>query len=175
MTFIEFLEKNYKTTLLFLFLAGIFFWPTIYRYDEMVLSDTKIPVRMNRLTGKTEMFVSEWISEPSSLSEKEKAENVAKAEKEKAISLAKSAETLDVGRYPISNESVIEKEIKTMTGELKITGWEAVKMDDQTYLVQYAYDNGSGTVAWPFEVIPKARLVRNVMQDAALKVKYGFK
>lgn len=40
-----------------------FVWPTIYRYDHMNLNGTVLPVRINRISGKTEiLYPSGWAS-----------------------------------------------------------------------------------------------------------------
>jgi hypothetical protein len=41
-----------------LIICGVLFWPTLYRYDKFV---GKLPVRINRLTGYTEiLYASGW-------------------------------------------------------------------------------------------------------------------
>lgn len=41
--------------------ASIFVWPTSYRYDRMRVRELDLPVRTNRLTGKTEaLYPSGW-------------------------------------------------------------------------------------------------------------------
>jgi len=37
-----------------LLIAGVLFWPTLYRYDKI---GNAIPIRINRITGHTEYFV----------------------------------------------------------------------------------------------------------------------
>jgi len=45
----------------------IFIWPTKYRYTKATISNNTFPVRMNRLTGKTEYFgISSGWSAPES-------------------------------------------------------------------------------------------------------------
>lgn len=44
-----------------LVLIFIFVYPTIYRYDKL---DQKVPIRINRITGKTEMFSADGWKEP---------------------------------------------------------------------------------------------------------------
>jgi hypothetical protein len=44
--------------------AGILFWPTLYRYDKLKAGDNTYPVRINRVTGHTELFIgSAWVPE----------------------------------------------------------------------------------------------------------------
>lgn len=52
-------------------LIGIFFWPTLYRYDKMILEGNTFPVRTHRLTGYTEYFLmGEWIPQEGQQSRK---------------------------------------------------------------------------------------------------------
>lgn len=47
-----------------LILIGIFFWPTIYRYDSMTINGNILPTKTNRITGFTEYYMSgAWHSE----------------------------------------------------------------------------------------------------------------
>jgi hypothetical protein len=40
---------------------GILFWPTLYRYDHLGAGDQSVPLRINRLTGHTQMFIGgDW-------------------------------------------------------------------------------------------------------------------
>lgn len=42
---------------------GAFVWPTLYRYDHMNLKGTVLPVRIHRVSGKTEvLYPSGWQS-----------------------------------------------------------------------------------------------------------------
>jgi len=54
--------KNIIIICIALFLAGIIFWPTLYRYDKITISGNSFPVRINRLTGYTEYFtLNKWV------------------------------------------------------------------------------------------------------------------
>ena len=47
--------------LFILFLFGFFVWPTLYGYREMRLKDNVLPVRINRITGRTYvLYPSGW-------------------------------------------------------------------------------------------------------------------
>ncbi len=49
-----------------LIIAGVIFWPTLYRYDRITIRNNSLPLRINRLTGYTEHFVlGEWVPEKS--------------------------------------------------------------------------------------------------------------
>jgi hypothetical protein len=71
-------------------------------------------------------------------------------------------------------ESQIRDWLKRKRGELQIIGWKAEKIDDQTYLVSYTFDDGSGERGYFFEVNLFARIVRDVLGDPALEKKYGI-
>jgi len=44
-----------------LLIAGVLFWPTLYRYDKTSVQGLSAPVRINRLTGYTEyLLLGEW-------------------------------------------------------------------------------------------------------------------
>lgn len=39
-----------------LIICGILFWPTLYRYDKIKYGESTLPVRLNRITGNTEIL-----------------------------------------------------------------------------------------------------------------------
>jgi hypothetical protein len=44
--------------------AGALFWPTLYHYDKVSSGGTTVPIRINRLTGYTEIFLGlKWTPE----------------------------------------------------------------------------------------------------------------
>ena len=49
---------------LLVLLFAVFFWPGLYRYDHMNVHGNVFPVRVNRLTGKTEIFYPTGWEEP---------------------------------------------------------------------------------------------------------------
>jgi hypothetical protein len=51
----------------FLFAWGIFFWPTLYRYDRITVGSASIPIRSHRITGATEVYRgTQWVPEKNS-------------------------------------------------------------------------------------------------------------
>lgn len=47
-----------------LLIAGVLFWPTLYRYERLSVSGTSVLLRINRITGCTEQFRgAEWRAE----------------------------------------------------------------------------------------------------------------
>ena len=54
-----------------LLLAGVLFWPTLYRYEKMDFQGLSTIVRINRLTGHTEYFMlGQWVAEKPQKKEK---------------------------------------------------------------------------------------------------------
>jgi hypothetical protein len=43
-------------------IVGLFVWPTRYRYDHLTEEKNIYPIRIDRLTGRTEIFYGKWIS-----------------------------------------------------------------------------------------------------------------
>jgi hypothetical protein len=60
-------------------------------------------------------------------------------------------------------------------GPLRVYGWHATKIDDQTFLVAYTYDEGPGSQinGWAFEYNSKAGIARNVTGDPDLQKEYA--
>lgn len=56
----QFVRYGFLTVVIILIF--IFIYPTIYRYDKY---EEKIPIRINRITGKTEMFSADGWQEPN--------------------------------------------------------------------------------------------------------------
>ena len=76
-----------------------------------------------------------------------------------------------------SMDNTIQSWLESHKGELRVYGWKPTKIDDQTYLVVYSFDEGPGSSVggWAFEVNLKAQIVRPVMGDAALEKNYHWK
>jgi hypothetical protein len=80
--------------------------------------------------------------------------------------------------FPGSTESAdvtFKRQLQTMKGVLRIYGWHVKKVDDQSYVVGYTYDQGPGSAinGWVFEVNLKAGIVRDINGDPDLEKKYG--
>ena len=61
------------------------------------------------------------------------------------------------------------------TGNLRIIGWEARRVDDHIYVVTYGTDTGDGPkYNGVCEVNLQASLVRKITGDPELEKKYGF-
>jgi len=46
-----------------LLIAGILFWPTLYRYEKINIAGYSFPMKINRITGHAKIFYSgEWVS-----------------------------------------------------------------------------------------------------------------
>jgi hypothetical protein len=62
---------------IFIILIALFVWPTMYRYDHMIVYHNTYPVRINRLTGNSEILSGSngWISLNDNSSSKESNTN----------------------------------------------------------------------------------------------------
>jgi type II secretory pathway component PulJ len=89
-----------------------------------------------------------------------------------AVRLAKTASTLSQFKY-INNERHLNEWLQTQKGDIRVDGWSAKKVDDQTYLVTYALVRDGKSEGVRFEVNLAAQLVRNVKGDPALEEKYS--
>ncbi len=92
-------------------------------------------------------------------------------EKEAAINLVRNSNVFG----GISVDAKIKKVLGEEKGNLDIIGWEAGMVNDQTYIVNYSYIDGSGAKGWAFEVNLNGGLVRKVQGDIALEEKYGLR
>ncbi len=89
---------------------------------------------------------------------------------ETAIKLAQDATTLH--KFKI-NRYFLSEWLKEQKGDIRVGGWSAKKVDDQTYLVTYALVRDGKSEGVRFEVNLTAQLVRNVKGDPALEEKYS--
>lgn len=124
--------------------------------------------KIDRMTGKSTLILQN--REIPVVENKPKNES----DDEKAIRLAKSSHTLKTGLYAPSNEQEIHSRMREMRGSLKIIGWEADRVDDQTFLVKYVFETAGGQRAYHFEVNTLADIVRNIDGDPGLEAKYGI-
>jgi hypothetical protein len=87
---------------------------------------------------------------------------------ERAITLVQNAETG-------ITDAKIRDWLQAKKGVLKVYGWNARKIDDQTYAVAYTYDQGMPATAgaWLFEVNLVAEIVRPIIGDPELEKKYS--
>ena len=124
--------------------------------------------KIDRKTGKTWVIDGGMEYPVVSMGETSKA----LAPEEEAIVLAKLSRVLD--EYS-SAESVITDWLRKKKGNLRVIGWKARKITDQTYLVSYTFEQESGVRGYFFEVNLVAEIVRFVSEDPELSKKYGIK
>jgi hypothetical protein len=93
--------------------------------------------------------------------------------KEKAISLVKKSYGV-IGQPSASTETNIRWSMQKIKGDLNIIGWRARKVSDGSYFVSYTYDKGEGEDGYFFEVNLPSKVVRNVVGDTVLELKYGL-
>jgi hypothetical protein len=73
-----------------------------------------------------------------------------------------------------SNDAQIQETLQRVKGSIRVTGWQARRIDDQTFLVVYSYSVGEALRGWVFEVNLAASVVRPVEGDPELTRKYGI-
>jgi hypothetical protein len=139
------------------------------RYTAVNAGDGKM-YKIDRQTGETVMLVGAR-EVPVSPPRTPKSETL----EERAIRLAKAANTLvSNAPGPLDNDYQVGKWARSQSGQLRIIGWEARRINDQVVIVTYSVDQGAGLRSWAFEVQVEAALVRNITGDPALERTYGF-
>ena len=133
------------------------------------LGSGKIAYKIDRRTGQS------WLLRGEEEVAIGKSTPVDETATQKATRLCKNAYTLNNGEYPLSNDLQIRKWVRESKGPLKIFGWEATRIDEETFLVSYSVDRGKGRRGWIFEVNVPAEIVRNVSGDDKLEAQYGIK
>lgn len=95
-------------------------------------------------------------------------------QKVKAIELAKNSyiDPPSLTRYG-DLKTRMRNMMASKKGNLQIIGWKARKIDSQTYLVSYTFNEGSGEVGYFFEVNFVEEIIRYVHDDPELEEKYG--
>lgn len=89
-----------------------------------------------------------------------------------AVTLAQQAKTLDSHKY-FENQVWLARWLADQKGDIRIVGWSAKAVSDQTYLVTYALIRDGKNEEFRFEVNLAAQLVRNVKGDPVLEAKYS--
>lgn len=72
-------------------------------------------------------------------------------------------------------ESLIKKWTKDNADKYKAIGWQAKKMDDQTYLVSYTVTDGLATTGFYFDINTDSGTIRNLADYPDLRQKYGIR
>ena len=163
--------KNLVLTLslIVLLATGLFVYLRYDRYSLVAQAgeDGKV-YKIDRHTGRV------WLIDYGlSIEIKDQADRKSSTTpEEEAITLA---EVYFPPGTPSSMTETIQNWLKAKKGILRVYGWKARKVDDQTYLVGYTFDEGPGTNAggWVFEVNLEARIVRSVQGDQELEKKYA--
>ena len=120
--------------------------------------------KIDRRTGKTWVILGSGafeVIEPQEDEPEKQAVNLAKAFK------------LPPGVYSGTGaEFYINDQLKKTKGDLKINGWRADRIDEQTYLVSYTLELKGTPMGWYFEVNLEGNLVRYITTDSELEQKY---
>jgi len=187
-----------KRTTLMLVGVAIFALVAVWAYSAFLDSNRFIITnagggavyKTDKKTGKTtilyqgkELEVQQYVfvqPTPTPTPRQETAEEtVARWEQEflnEAVALAKEARTMAPDKSPVytqTNEQFLNDWLKRQKGDIRVGGWSAKKVDDQTYLVTYALVRDGKGEGVRFEVNLAAQLVRNVKGDPALEQKYS--
>ena len=142
------------------------------RYSILLVEKDSGPVKAYKIDKNTGKLWWIWQNEIDLVDDRSSIPKVPLPPEERAIELARSS-TLP-GTTGMAYES-IKRSLETRKGPLKVYGWKAKKIDDQTYLVGYTYAEGPALNArgWVFEVNLEAEIVRPVMGDTELEKKYS--
>jgi hypothetical protein len=148
--------------------VGLYFFGLSWRYTVVAQPGEDGNVyEVDRQTGRLW-----WVLPGTAVEIPRKPLNpVSQPPSETAISLAGShlmngsADTAD---------TTIHNWLEAHKGILRLYGWNATKIEDQTYLVVYTFDEGPGSNrgGWAFEVNLAANIVRPLADDPALEKKY---
>lgn len=80
--------KNLLIVCVTLLIAGVLFWPTLYRYEKIDFQGLQTLVRINRLTGYTEHYMlGQWVPEKA---QKKQRKSEALPSAEKSLLIAKA-------------------------------------------------------------------------------------
>lgn len=93
----------------------------------------------------------------------------------KGINLAMGAYTYCDTRSDcdsLLNDDYIKKALSKRTGILKTRGWDAKKIDDDTYLLSYLFAENDEIYAYVLEVYVSINSIRNIFTNAPLEEKY---
>jgi hypothetical protein len=147
---------------------GLLLFFTGDRYALVAQNGDKYVYKIDKRTGRVWLIWGDILAEIQDRDAHLKTQTP----EEQAISLA-NLYTLP-GNTSVMRDS-IKQWLQAKKGLLRVYGWNAKKIDDQTYLVGYTYDEGPGSSGggWVFEVNLKEDIVRNVTGDADLEKRYA--
>ncbi len=133
--------------------------------------------KIDRWTGRTWWIVGDEEilveKKPSSLSKEvnktSASKDIHKTPEELVIEFAKQ-----FGSGKLAGVSSISEALSYYKGSIKIIGWSAKRIDDQTYLVAFEYETAEGIVGYYFEVNLVMQIIRSVAGDPDLEKKHGL-
>lgn len=76
------------------------------------------------------------------------------------------------GRVTKTVAQVIDERMNSLKGALEIIGWEAAKINGQTFYVQYVFKTNNRELAYAYEVNRAANIVRQIGGDKELMKLY---
>jgi hypothetical protein len=135
--------------------------------NHLVVDNKNIPNKQQFEEPSQGKNIPQYETQPSGQFSK----NLTSAEMEKqAIELVKKSHAID--RFS-DVETLMEKWADENSGKLQIIGWNAKRMDDQTYLVSYTASDGLNTRGFYFDLDTNTGLVRHIADYPELQKKYG--
>ena len=156
-------------------LVGVYIYSKNTRYYIQTASPvqgTIVAYKIDRKTGQTWQIIDGKEKLIKNLSNLKSQQNIFETQdlQQRTIEVVKNYSdgtgTMD---------SHIRKLMEEIKGDLKIFGWKSYKIDDQTYLVSYTFDEGSGEVGYFFEINLVGEVVRSINKDDVLSEKYKLK
>ncbi|MBI5639594.1 MAG: zinc-ribbon domain-containing protein [Nitrospirae bacterium] len=91
---------------------------------------------------------------------------------EKAIEIVKISDAL---MKRTSVESIVDKWTTENSGKYSIIGWQAKKMDEQSYLVSYTARDGDKTTGFYFNLDIQTGAVQDMAHNKELQTKYNIR
>lgn len=145
---------------------GLHVYREANRFAILESGQKPIVYKLDRITGETWMVVGAQVYKVK--------DPETESPEEKAIRLAKS---FRAPRSTADLEARIRERLAQRKGPLRLHGWKAREVSDQTYVVSFTFDEGEGEEARGIyvEVHLRGELVRLVNGNQALEAKYGAK
>ncbi len=100
-------------------------------------------------------------------------EEIFKSPENAAIKMVKDSYVLD-NRNKIKTKHLIRNQIDTLRDNFKVNGWNAERVDEQTYLVNYTYEKNKKKHGWYFETNLFKHIIQYTGKDQKLIEKEPF-
>lgn len=182
--------KNIIVICIALILIGLLFWPTLYRYEHMIVNGTTLPVKIFRLTGSAEvLYGSEWVShekhESKIIPEKER-KKISVKEESKMITVPLMHEPPEKDLFadlPIVNEipekyppanapnQKLDKAVPSIPCEIKAKVYNGSRWTITDMIIRYKADAGDDTLKLKYSI----KIQPLSMGDIVIDLPMGYK